>query len=97
MLSGKKTTWKNADNITGTATYSADLKTSNGTLLNGEGKTVKWDGKVAIKQDQYCFAVRVGQSKKRFSQECYLIFADGKALYEVNPKTKKVQSVNTVE
>jgi hypothetical protein len=97
MLSGKKTTWKNAENITGTAEYSADLKTSNGTLVNSEGKTVKWDSKVAIKKDQYCFAVRVGESKKRFPQECYLIFADGKALYEVNPKTRKVQSVNTVQ
>jgi hypothetical protein len=97
MLGGKKTTWKNADNITGTAEYSADLKSSKGTLINGEGKTVKWDSKVAIKKDQYCFAVRVGGSKKRFPQECYLVFADGMALYEVNPKTKKVQSVNTVE
>jgi alkylated DNA nucleotide flippase Atl1 len=97
MLSGKKTTWKNVDNVSGTAEYSADVKTSKGTLINGEGKTVNWDSKVALKKDQYCFSVRVGDSKKRFPQACYLVFADGKSLYEVDPKTKKVQSINTVQ
>jgi hypothetical protein len=97
MLSGKKTKWKNADNISGTAEYSVDVKTSKGTLINGEGKTVNWDSKVAVKKDQYCFAVRVGDSKKRFPQACFLVFAEGNALYEVDPKTKKVQSINTVQ
>jgi Protein of unknown function (DUF995) len=52
LYSGKKSTWKSSDNVTGTAQMSADGKIGKGTLV-ANGNTLNWDSKVVYKKDQY--------------------------------------------
>jgi Protein of unknown function (DUF995) len=99
LYSGKSTTWQhpNTDKSTGTTIIAADLKTMNGTWQNGKDKG-EWDGKISFnKKDQYCYVSR-GKGQKKYSKEtCNLVFTDGKTVYEVDPKSKKVLSINIIQ
>jgi hypothetical protein len=96
---GKSTTWDhpNTDKSTGTTVIAADIKTMSGTWKNGKDKG-EWEGKISFnKKDQYCYVSR-GKGEKKWSKEtCNLVFADGKTIYETNPKSMKVLSINVIQ
>ncbi len=93
---GKQFAWAhpNTDKVTGTVMF--DLK--NGVMNGGwkAGKdTGEFEGKVTFKGDQYCFEARGKGQKKYDKMVCNLVYLDGTTTYEVNPKTKRVLSVDT--
>lgn len=78
----------------GTTMYVSKSETIGGTYDVG-GNTGEWEGKVTWKGDQYCFRTR-GKGQKKYSPTtCNLVFLDGTTAYEVNPKTKAINSINT--
>lgn len=97
LYDGKTFIWKNEKNGgpgTGTTRLDAKKGTIGGTFRIGEASG-EWEGKVSFKGDQYCFRTRGKGQPKYGPLECNLIFLDGTTAYEVNPKTKAVNSVNT--
>jgi hypothetical protein len=99
LYAGKSTTWDhpNTDKSTGTAIIAADATSMSGTWKNGKDKG-EWEGKISFnKKDQYCYVTRGKGDKKYGKETCNLVFADVKTIYEVNPKSKKVLSVNVIQ
>lgn len=93
---GKMFSWAhpNTDKGKGTTTFDPAKSTIGGTYDIG-GNKGEWEGKITWKGDQYCFQTR-GKGQKKYSKvECNLIYLDGTTAYEVDPKSKKVKSVNT--
>jgi hypothetical protein len=82
------------DKGTGTTMYVAKSQTIGGTYDVG-GNSGEWEGKVTWKGDQYCFRTRAKGQKKYSPTTCNLVYLDGTTAYEVNPRTKAVNSVNT--
>lgn len=99
LYAGKSTTWEhpNTDKSTGTTIIAADAKTMSGTWANGNDKG-EWEGKISFnKKDQYCYVFR-GKGEKKWSKlTCNLVYLDGKTVYELDPKNKKILSVNIVQ
>jgi hypothetical protein len=95
---GKKTTFShpNTDKVTGTADFSADMKTGSGTFVAGKIKG-NWVSKITLKGDQYCWSVKAGDAKKYDKPVCNHVYLDGKTTYEVDPKSKKILSVNIIQ
>jgi hypothetical protein len=95
---GKKTSFShpNTDKVTGTADFSADMKTGSGTFVAGKIKG-KWVSKITLKADQYCWSVKAGDAKKYDKPVCNHVYLDGNTAYEVDPKSKKILSVNVIQ
>ena len=82
------------DKGNGTTTYVSKTETISGTYNVG-GNSGEWEGKITWKNDQYCFSTR-GKGKGKFGPVmCNLIYLDGTTAYEVNPKNKAINSINT--
>ena len=99
LYSGKSTTWDhpNTDKSTGTTIIAADATSMSGTWVNGKDNG-EWEGKISFnKKDQYCYVTRGKGDKKYGKETCTLVFVDGKTVYEINPKSKKVLSINTIQ
>lgn len=96
IYDGKLFNWSHpeGDKGHGTTTYVAKTQTIGGTYDVG-GNTGEWEGKVTWKGDQYCFKTRGKGQKKWSATTCNLVFLDGSTAYEVNPKTKAINSINT--
>jgi opacity protein-like surface antigen len=58
---------------------------------NLEGKTEKWETTFKVNKDQLC----IKNSPKKY--QCFVAYLDGTTLYEVDPKTNKVWSQNTLK
>jgi hypothetical protein len=82
------------DKGTGTTRYVAATESISGTFDIG-GQKGEWEGKISWKGDQYCFKTRGKGMKKYGPVTCNLVYLDGTTAYEVNPKTKKINSINT--
>ncbi len=95
LYDGKLYSWAhpNTDNGNGTTTFVSTSSTISETYNVG-GNKGNWEGKITWKDNQYCFQTRGKGGKKFDPKQCNLIYLDGKTAYEVNPKTKKVMSVN---
>jgi hypothetical protein len=85
----------NTDKVKGTAIINADVTIGGGTWIAGNEKG-NWESKITFKGDQYCWASRLKGEKKYNPRVCNLIYQDGKTAYEVDPKTKKILSINTI-
>jgi outer membrane lipoprotein-sorting protein len=99
LYAGKSTTWEhpNTDKSNGTTIIAADLKTMSGTWQSGSDKG-EWEGKISFNKDGlYCYVTRGKGQKKYGKQTCNLVFADGKTVYEADPKSKKVLSINVIQ
>ena len=73
------------------------MKTMDGTWKAGK-KGGEWEGKISFnKAGQYCYVTRGKGQKKYGKQTCNLLFLDGKTVYELDPKSKKILSVNTLQ
>lgn len=84
----------NTDKAHGTTTFHSATSTIGGTWEAGKDKG-EWEGKITWKGDQYCFETRPKGSKGKYNpKQCNLIYLDGTTTYEVDPKSKKVLSVN---
>jgi hypothetical protein len=92
---GKKYSWShpNTDKVTGTANF--DLKNGMASGVWNDGKTSgEWEAKVTFKGDQYCFEAR-GKGKKKYNKMvCNLVYLDSTTTYELDPKTKRVLSID---
>jgi hypothetical protein len=86
----------NTDKVFGTAIFNADMTKGHGTIVAGDIKG-EWETKITLKDDQYCWALKVKGAKKYEKPVCNQVYLDGKTAYEVQPKTKKILSVNTIE
>jgi Protein of unknown function (DUF995) len=97
LYGGRKTTWEhpNTDGVTGTAEFDSELKSAKGTFNDG-GKKGTWESKLSFKGDWYCYQVRVNGGKKYSKRTCNVIYVDGEKIYEVDPKSKKVLSLNQI-
>lgn len=95
---GKTTNFEhpNTDKVHGTAIFNADMTKGNGTFVAGKTKGT-WQTKITLKEDQYCWALRVGKNKKYDKPVCNFVYLDGNTAYEVNPKTSEILSVNTIQ
>jgi hypothetical protein len=95
---GKTTnfTHPNTDNVYGLAIFDADMAKGHGTFVAGETKG-EWDTKITLKDDQYCWAVRVKPAKKYQKPVCNFVYLDGNTAYEVHPKNKTILSVNVIQ
>jgi hypothetical protein len=91
---GKSITWErvNGGQVTGTATFAADLKSATGTWKTSD-QGGEWESKVTIKGDQYCYQARNKGEKKYGKVTCAIMFSDGTQFYEVEPKAKKLVSI----
>ena len=91
-----KFTHPNTDGVYGLAIFAADMKTGHGTFVAGETKG-EWETKITLKEDQYCWAVRVKPAKKYQKPVCNHVYLDGNTAYEVHPKNKTILSVNVIQ
>lgn len=82
------------DKGTGTTMYVAKTESISGTFKIG-GKSGEWEGRISWKGDQYCFKTRGKGQKKYGPVTCNVLYLDGNTVYETNPKTKKINSINT--
>jgi outer membrane protein assembly factor BamB len=84
------------DKGTGTAAFNTDLTSGKGTFVFGKDKG-EFESKITFKGDQYCWAAK-GKGEKKFGKRvCNLVYLDGKIAYEVDPKSKQILSVNTLQ
>jgi hypothetical protein len=84
------------DKGTGTATFNADLTSGKGTFVFGKNKG-EFESQVSFKGDQYCWAAKGKGEKKYGKRVCNLVYLDGKVVYEVDPKSKQILSVNALQ
>jgi hypothetical protein len=84
----------NTDKVKGTAIINADVTMGKGTWAAG-GSKGEWESKITFKGDQYCWATKIKGTKYN-PRVCNLIYLEGKTAYEVDPKSKKILSVNTI-
>jgi hypothetical protein len=95
---GTTSNWEhpNTDGSHGTAIVNADATKGHGTYADDKSNGT-WESKITFKGDQYCWSVRVNGKGKFQKPVCNLIYLDGKVAYEVDPKSKKILSVNTIQ
>lgn len=95
---GKTILWDhpNTDKVKGTVIFNAKMTNAVGTYVSSKNKG-EFESKVSFKGDQYCFSVRVKPAKEYAKRVCNLIYLDGTTAYEVNPKSKTIVSVNTIQ
>lgn len=94
----KHLTWSHptTDKGHGTTIVDATVTTMSGTYDVG-GSKGEWEGKISWNGQQYCYQTRPKGSQKKYSKKtCNLIYSGGNNFIEVDPKTKKVLSVNTI-
>lgn len=94
--SGKSLNWSHpvTDKGTGTTVVDATASTMSGTYDVG-GNKGEWEGKISWKGEQYCYQTKAKGQKKLGKKTCTLVYQEGETFIEVDPKTKKVLSVNT--
>lgn len=97
LYGGKKTEWDhpNTDGSSGTAEFDATLSTAQGTYTYKKKKGT-WVSRLSFKNDLYCYEVKADGAKKFGKRTCNAIYVDGDAIYEVDPKSKKVLSLNKI-
>ena len=93
---GKQFAWAhpNTDKVTGTAKFDLKNGLADGTWKAGKD-TGEWESKVTFKGDQYCFEARGKGQKKYNKMVCNLVYLDGTTTYEIDPKSKRVLSIDT--
>jgi len=98
IYGGKTTEWShpNSDKATGTAVFDATVSSASGEFQNGKDKG-EWESKITWKGDQYCWQARPKGTGKFGKLVCNLIYQDAKTIYEVDPKSKKVVSVDLLQ
>jgi hypothetical protein len=98
VYGGNTTTWShpNSDKVTGTAVFDATVTSASGEFQDGKNKG-EWESKITWKGDQYCWQARAKGIGKFGKPVCNLIYQDAKTVYEVDPKSKKVTSVDLLQ
>lgn len=98
IYGGKKTEWShpNTDKATGTAVFDTTVSSASGEFQDGKNKG-EWESKITWKGDQYCWQARAKGQGKFGKPVCNLIYQDSKTVYEVDPKSKKVISVDLLQ
>lgn len=91
---GKSITWQRANggDVSGTATFSADLKSATGDWKTADQRG-EFESKVTLKGDQYCYQARDKGKKEYGKLTCAIMYSDGAQFYEVEPKSKKLVSI----
>jgi hypothetical protein len=95
---GKTTnfTHPNTDNVFGLAIFDAEMAKGHGTFVAGKTKG-EWETKITLKDDQYCWSLKVKGKKKYEKPVCNLVYLDGNTAYEVHPKNNAILSVNVIQ
>lgn len=93
---GKKFSWShpNTDHLTGNVNFDLKKGYADGIWNDGK-KSGEWEGKITFKGDQYCFETRGKGNKKYNKMVCNLVYLDGTTTYELDPKTKRVLSIDS--
>ena len=95
LYSAKPYIWTHpfTDKGTGTLTF-VDAKSYMSGAFNFDGNKGEWEGKISWKNDSYCIQTRAKGQKKYAALRCQDVYQVGDTLYEVDPKSKKITSVN---
>lgn len=94
LYGGKAVLWAPpGGNMTGTVIFDAAMTSSKGTWIQGKNHGT-FKGVVAVESDLYCYTVTV--NGKVNPKTCVTVNQAGDKIYETNPTTGAVTSVNSV-